>query len=230
MRASDVMTPGVITVTPETTVPAVAKLLADNHISGMPVVDAGRRVVGIVSEGDLLHRAEIGTGKRHRAWWLELFASTRELAGAYVKEHGQAVKDVMSEKVISVTGDTPLDQIADMFERYRINRVPVLKDGEVIGIVSRANLIRALASVPEKTMPAGTSDDDALRDAVLAELRGQRWALPRQNVIVSDGIVHLWGVIESEEERCAILIAAESVPGVKRVENHLEYPVVIPTM
>ncbi|AOK62607.1 CBS domain-containing protein [Burkholderia ubonensis] len=230
MRASDVMTPVVITVTPETTVHAAAKLLADNHIGGMPVVDANGRVVGFVSEGDLLHRVEIGTGKRRRAWWLEVLASTRELAGAYVKEHGHAVKDVMNDRVIAVTEDTPLDEIADTFERYRIKRVPVLKDGELVGIVSRANLIRALASMPEKSMPPETPDDSALRDSVLTELRDQRWALPRENVIVRDGVVHLWGVIDSEEERRAVLVAAEGVPGVKRVESHLEYPGIIPTM
>ncbi|WP_431822625.1 CBS domain-containing protein [Burkholderia sp. F1] len=230
MRASDVMTSVVITVTPETTIHTAATLLADNHIGGMPVVDANGRVVGFVSEGDLLHRVEIGTGKRRRAWWLEVLASTRELASTYVKEHGHAVKDVMNDSVIAVTEDTPLDEIADTFERYRIKRVPVLKDSELVGIVSRANLIRALASMPEKSMPSETPDDSALRDSVLTELRDQRWALPRENVIVRDGVVHLWGVIESEEERRAVLVAAEGVPGVKRVESHLEYPGIIPTM
>jgi CBS domain-containing protein len=230
MHASDVMTSTVITATPETTIRAAAKQLADNRIGGMPVVDVDGRVVGIISEGDLLHRVELGTGSRRRAWWLEFFESTREMASMYVKEHARTVKDVMSEDVISVTEDTPLDEIAELFERHRIKRVPVLRDSELIGLVSRADLIRALASVPNKMMPASTTDDSTIRDAVVAELRGQRWALPRQNVIVSDGVVHLWGAVESEEVRRAIRVAAEGVPGVKRVESHLEFPIVIPAM
>lgn len=230
MRALDVMTTQVITVTPEATIHTAARLLADNHISGLPVVDANDAVIGIVSEGDLLRRAEIGTGARRRAWWLELLSSTRELAQAYTKEHARAVKDVMSTRVVSVSEDTPLDEIADLLERNRIKRVPVLKDGKLVGIVSRANLIRALASAAPAQRVQGSRDDRAIRDAVLAELRGHRWSLPRQNVIVADGIVHLWGVIESDEEGRAIRVAAESVPGVKRVESHLEFPPVIPTM
>jgi CBS domain-containing protein len=230
MHASDVMTGTVITATPETTVREAAKQLADNRIGGMPVVDVDGRVVGIISEGDLLHRVELGTGSRRRAWWLEFFESTRELASTYVKEHARTVKDVMSEDVISVVEDTPLDEIAELLERHRIKRVPVLRDGQLVGIVSRANLIRALASVPDKMMPGSTADDNAIRDAVVAELRGHRWALPRQNVIVSDGVVHLWGVVESEEERRALRVAAEGVAGVKRVESHLEFPVIIPAM
>lgn len=182
------------------------------------------------SEGDLLHRAEIGTGARRRAWWLDLLSSTRDLAQAYTKEHARTVQGAMSRDVVFVREDTPLDEIAELLERKRIKRVPVLKDGMLVGIVSRANLIRALAS----TAPAEESDtprsDDAIRDAVLAELHGHPWSLPRQNVIVTNGVVHLWGVIESEEEGCAIRVAAESVPGVKRVESHLQYPPIIPAM
>lgn len=231
MRASDVMTTQVVTVTPDTTIHAAAKLLADHHISGLPVVDANGAVIGIVSEGDLLHRAEIGTGAQRRAWWLELLSSTRELAQAYTKEHANLVKDVMSDNVISVAEDTPLGEIADVLERNRIKRVPVMSDGKLVGIVSRANLIRALASVtPPEPAPATVADDAAIRDAVLAALRGHRWSLPRQNVIVTAGVVHVWGVIESEEEGRAIRVAAETVPGVKKVESHLDFPPVIPAM
>jgi CBS domain-containing protein len=230
MRASDIMTPEVVTVTPETAIHTAAKLLADNHISGLPVVDASGAVIGIVSEGDLLHRVEIGTGARRRAWWLEMLSSTRDLAHAYTKEHGQTVKDVMTAKVISVGEDAPLDGIADVLERHRIKRVPVIKDGKLVGIVSRGNLIRALASAAPLSQAEGSRDDVSIREAVLAELHGHRWALPSQNVIVADGVVHLWGVVESEEERSAIRVAAESVQGVKRVESHLEFPPVIPSM
>lgn len=230
MRASDVMTPYVITVTPDTTIHMAARLLADNHISGLPVVDEDDAVIGVVTEGDLLHRAEICTGSPRRAWWLELLSSTRDLAHEYAKEHARTVKDVMSSNVIAVSDDAPLSQIADLLGRHGIKRVPVLKAGKLVGIVSRANLIRALASTTPPQKSHGVPDDRAIRDAVLTELHGRRWALPRQNVIVSEGTVHLWGVIESEEESCAIRAAAESVQGVKRVESHLEYPPIIPAL
>ena len=177
-----------------------------------------------------MHRAEIGTSKPRRAWWLELLTSTRELAGEYVKENGRAVKDVMSLKVISVTEDTPLAEIADMFEQHRIKRVPVLKDGKLVGIVSRANLIRALASMPDATVPATKLDDNELRDAVVAKLRGLCWALPPGNVFVRAGVVHLWGAVRTDEQCRAIEVAAESVPGVRRVESHFVFPDTAPIL
>lgn len=233
MRAIDVMTPAVLVAAPEMTVQAAAKVLAENHISGMPVVDAGGQVIGMISEGDLLHRTEIGTdadaeGQR-RSWWLDFLASTRELASTYVKEHARTVRDVMSEKVVSVAEDTPLAEIANLLERRRIKRVPVMRDEKLIGIVSRSNLIRALASVPPDALPVASSDQQ-IHDAIVRELNDHRWAQPSQNVIVTEGIVHLWGVIQSEEERRAICVAAESVPGVKEVKSHLEFPMVLPAL
>lgn len=226
MRAIDVMTPSVLVASPEMTVQAAAKLLAENHISGMPVVDAGGQVVGMISEGDLLHRIELGTGGRRRSWWLELLASTRELASTYVKERARTVGDVMSDTVVSVEEDTPLADIADLLERRQIKRVPVMRDGKLVGIVSRSNLIRALASVQPDAVPAA-SDDQDMREAIVRELSHHRWAQPRQNIIVKDGVVHLWGVIHSKEERRAICAAAESVSGVKEVKSHLDFPVEI---
>jgi CBS domain-containing protein len=230
MRALDVMTPFVITASLDMTVRDAAKQLVDNHISGMPVVDASGKVVGVVSEGDLLHRVETGTASRRRSWWLEFLTSNRQLASTYIKEHAHRVKDVMSERVISVSEETPLAEIADLLERYRIKRVPVLKDGKLVGIVSRANLIRALASVEPGAQTLSTPSDQDIRVAVVQALREQRWALPPENVIVTGSVVHLWGVIESEEEHRAICITAEGVPGVKSVESHLEYPPMIPAM
>ena len=157
-----------------------------------------------------------------------LGASNRELAATYVKEHGRFVKDVMSRSVISVAEETTLGEIADLFERGQIKRVPVLRDGKLAGIASRANLIRALACEQAPIPGAASPDDKAIRAAIFRELGEQRWVMPRQNVIVKDGIVHLWGVIDSEEERRAISIAAEGVPGVRGVASHFEYPPLIP--
>ena len=230
MRALDIMNMSVITATPDMTIHEAARLFVDNRISGMPVVDANKQVVGIVSQGDLLHRVENGTVHGKRNWWLEfLLSSPRGQAARYVKEHGQVVGDVMCHHVISISEDMQLDQIADLMERRHLKRVPVLKDGKLVGIVSRSNLIRALASVAP-AVDSVSHDDASLRDAIVLEMHGQRWGLPKQGVLVKDGVAHLWGVIESEEEKRAIHIAAEGVAGIKRVEDHLETPSVIPAL
>ncbi|HWT36996.1 MAG TPA: CBS domain-containing protein [Paraburkholderia sp.] len=230
MRALDIMTTDVVTATPDMTIQQAARLFVDNRISGMPVVDADGQVIGIVSQGDLLHRVENGTDHGKRRWWLDfLLSSPREQAARYIKEHGHFVRDVMCDQVISITEDASLDKIADLMERRHLKRVPVLKDGKLVGIVSRSNLIRALASVASPA-DSSTHDDAGLRDAIVLQMHGQRWGLSKQGVLVKDGVAHLWGVVESEEEKRAICIAAEGVPGVKRVEHHLELPSVIPTL
>src|SRR6201984_2728108 len=148
MRAVDVMTTDVITVDPDTTVRALATLLAERGISGAPVVAAGGRLVGVISEGGLLHRAEIGTARRHRvrrrSWWLDHFAS--DLARDYIKSHGRTVKDIMTRDVVTVTDDTDLDEVAAPLEAKRIKRVPVIREGKLMGIISRANIVRAVGA------------------------------------------------------------------------------------
>ncbi|WP_438396303.1 CBS domain-containing protein [Caballeronia sp. DA-9] len=230
MRALDVMTRAVITVKPETSVREAAALFAENHISGAPVVDDEGRLIGMITEGDLIHRIETGTQTRRRSWWLDFFSSTRDLAATYIKENARSVRDVMTEKVISVREGTPVSEIADLLERHRIKRVPVVYDGELLGIVSRANLVKALASVPKETASAQPDADEAIRNAVLRELANHRWALAAENVIVNAGTVHLWGVVTSVEQARAMCVAAENVPGVKGVEDHTDFPVVIPAM
>ncbi|MEM5383925.1 CBS domain-containing protein [Paraburkholderia phymatum] len=229
MFAMDVMTPSVICAQPDMTVQEAAKRLVENRISGMPVVDESGSLVGIVSEGDLLHRVETGTETR-RSSWLELFSSTRNLAGTFVKEHGRLVSDVMSSEVIAIDEKTPVGDIAELMERRRIKRVPVLRDGKLVGIVSRANLIRALASAPVQAQAGPASSDRELAEAIVAALRDKRWALSKENVIVKDGVAHLWGVIQSEDEERAICIAALEVEGVKEARAHLSYPTVMPLM
>lgn len=230
MRALDVMTRKVVTVNPETSVREAAQIFADNHISGAPVVDDEGRLLGMITEGDLIHRSEIGTQARRRSWWLEFFSSTRELAATYIKENARLVKDVMTDKVISVQETTPVSEIADLLERHRIKRVPVLYDGELLGIVSRANLVKTLASVSKESADGSLDRDHAIREAVLRELSGHRWAVPDENVIVNAGTVHLWGVVNSVEQARAMCVAAENVPGVKGVEDHTDFPMVIPAM
>ena len=232
MRAIDVMTTGVITVDPDTSVQAVAKLLSERGISGVPVVDTADRLVGIVSEGDLLHRVETGTERvagRRRSWWLDTIASDQELARDYIKSHGRTAKDVMTREVISVTEATDLAEVAMLLETKRIKRVPVLRDGKLVGIVSRANLVRALAA--SKTDPAAepATDDRTIRAMLLAELMGQEWFKTQDwfkiwaaDVIVRDRVVHFWlAANQSEEERRALRVAALNVAGVQRVEEHI---------
>src|SRR3974390_1423747 len=158
MRAIDVMTTEVVTVDENATVPELAKLMSDRGISAIPVVDRDNRVIGMVSEGDLLHRAETGT-ERRRSWWLDMVASTNRLAGDYIKSHSVQVKDVMTRNVLSVTETTPVADIALLLETNRIKRVPVVRDGKLVGIVSRANLVQALAMTINQS-PSGAEAED----------------------------------------------------------------------
>lgn len=220
MQAKDVMTRDVCTVTPDTRVADIARLLLARRISAVPVVDAKGALAGIVSEGDLLRRAETGTEKR-RSWWLELLVENRELAQEYVKTHGLTAKDVMTAPVVTVGEDTALADIASVLERNRIKRVPVVAGGKLVGIVSRSNLLQALAvaGTPAARAPA---DDRALREAVLAAFKRQSWTPDLTvNVTVQDGQVNLYGLVASEEERRAMRVAAEEVAGVGRVADQL---------
>jgi CBS domain-containing protein len=224
MRALDVMTTDVITVDPDMTVQALATLLAERGISGAPVIDAGGRLVGVISEGDLLHRAEIGTARRHRvrrrSWWLDHFAS--DLARDYVKSHGRTVKDIMTRDVVTVTEDTELADVATLLEARRVKRVPVMRDGKVVGIISRANIVRAVGATKGAPPREGEGDDRSIRARLLAELGREEWAkIWPEDIIVRDGTVHFW-VSEDEppEKRQALRVAAEAMPGVRGVEEH----------
>ncbi|MBB3258119.1 CBS-domain-containing membrane protein [Paraburkholderia bannensis] len=223
MQASDIMTTEVISVPVSVSVFDVAELMAKHHISGLPVLGDDGKIAGMVSEGDLLHRVETGTGKPQRSWFAEFLYSTRRLATEYLKEHALKVSDVMTANVVSVLPQTPLADVADLLQRHRIKRVPVVVDGKVLGIVSRSNLVQALARAAQGPSDALASDE-ALRQHVVQVLSGHRWAMAAEDVVVKDGIVHLWGTVTSEEERRAICVSAERVIGVKGVEDHLGYP------
>src|SRR5215470_1493461 len=221
MRAIDVMTSEVISVDENATVTAVARLLAERGISAVPVVDKANQVIGMVSEGDLLHRAETGT-ERRRSWWLDMMVSTNQLAGDYIKSHSGKVKDVMTRDVLSVTETTPVADIALLLETNRIKRVPVVRDDKLVGIVSRANLVQTLAMTIDNPLGEAKADDRSIRERLLAELKAQRWAeVSPANVIVKDGVVHLWSSYLSEQEKRALVVAAEDIQGVRGVEDHM---------
>jgi CBS domain-containing protein len=220
MKAADVMTRKVLTVTPDASVGDAVRMMLDAGISGVPVVEKSGKLVGIVTEGDFLRRAEIGTG-RHRPRWLEILLGPGKMAGEYVKTHARKVEEVMTLNPVSVPEDAPLDEIVTLMEKRRIKRVPVTRMGAVVGIVSRANLLRALASLAGE-LPPGSATDAAIRDRVAAELEAQSWApLGSTSIFVHDGIVEMRGVVFSEDQRQAMTVAVENVPGVKAIEDHL---------
>jgi CBS domain-containing protein len=233
MRAMDVMTTNVITVEPDISVQALATLLSERGISGVPVVDKDSRLVGIVSEGDLLHRAETGTERRtqrRRSRWLDNFASDQEAARDYVKAHGRSVREIMTREVISVSDTTELADIATLLETKRIRRVPVVRDGKLVGIVSRANLVRALAMTKDERAFDADSDDRTIRQKLLTELQGHEWVhMWGADILVRDRVVHLWFSDDrSEDERQALRIAAENIPGVRQVQEHIVPAAVFP--
>jgi CBS domain-containing protein len=219
MNAGDVMTPRVVSVGPGASIVEAVQLMLANRISGLPVI-AENKLVGIVTEGDLLRRAETGT-QRARRRWLEFFVGPGKLAEEYVHTHGRKVGDVMTPDPLTINEDTPLAEVVGLLEERRIKRLPVVRSGVVVGIVSRANLLHALASLARK-QPGEAPADAAIRDQIYAELNRQQW-IPKDfiNVVVHDGEVELWGTILDERERQAVRVAAENVPGVKRVCDHL---------
>ena len=220
MQARDVMVSPVITVGKDATVREVASILLKERISAVPVVDTADKVVGIVTESDLMHRAEAGT-ERAYSWWLHFLTDDATIAADYVKSHAAKVQDVMTSDVVTAAPETPLNEIATLLEERRIKHVPIVdKDSNLVGIVSRANLIQAVASArPKLEMPL---PDSTIRQQLLGELKKHSWAHTRNlSVTVTNGIVDLWGYADSGEERQAIRVIAEAVPGVTMVNDHL---------
>ena len=219
IRARDVMTSPVITVKATTTVKEVARLFLERRISATPVLDDQGKLVGIVSEGDLVHRSEIST-ERRRPWWLVLMAGDEGLAAEYIREHATRVDDLMSRNVITAAPDTPLHEIAEMLEKYGIKRLPIVRDGQLVGIVSRANLVQAIATSGSKLdVPLS---DATIREKLLTHLNKQSWAHTAVlNATVNGGVVDLWGFVESDTERKAIRVAAEATAGVRAVNDHM---------
>ena len=220
MKARDVMVRDVITIGPRDSVAHAAKLIAQNDVSALPVIDDHGRLVGIISEGDLMNREEIGT-EIHHPWWIEAVTPGAALAAEFAKSHGKRVEEVMSENVITATEDTSLADIAALLERNRIKRVPILRDGELVGIVSRSNLVQALASNGAAST-ASLDTNRVIREELLSRLEQQSWTdFGSRNIIVSDGKVHLWGLVGSPAERTALIALAEDVPGVTEVVDEM---------
>jgi len=222
MKAMDVMVRDVVTVKPDDDVALAVRLLAEHDVSALPVVDDDDNVIGVISEADLLHREEIGTEKQ-RPWWLEAVTPASTLAGEFAKSHGRRVEEIMSSNIVSASEDTPLGEIATLLERHRIKRLPILRAGKLVGIVSRSNLIQALASSQVQTgAGSGTSSDRKIRLELLDRLDHQSWTdFGERNIIVSGGIVHLWGLVGSADEHKALLALAEGVPGVVGVSDEM---------
>jgi CBS domain-containing protein len=210
----------VVTVRSDTDVAEAIKLLSEHDVSALPVVDKAGDLVGMLSEADLIHRAEIGTEK-HRPWWLEAMTGASTLAEEFAKSHGKKVREIMTSGAISVSEDMPLSEIATLFERKRIRRVPVVKDGKLVGIVSRSNLIQALASVVGR-IDQHDETDRQIRLELLSRLKDQPWTgFGDRNITVGNRVVHLGGLVGSEAERKALLALAESVPGVSKVSDEM---------
>ncbi|MFW5834610.1 MAG: CBS domain-containing protein [Pseudomonadota bacterium] len=220
MQAADVMTRNVASVTPSATVGDIVRLLIERRISAVPVVDEAGKLIGMVSEADLLHRPEAGTEVR-RPWWVDLFSSPDQRAEAFLKAHGRTAEEVMSRNVEIVQEDTPLDVVAKLMQERHVKRLPVLRDGKVVGIVARADLIRILATA----LPAQDTslvDDMTIKDRFERTAREAGFAsVGAVTTVVEDGVVHLWGIAETKAELKALELAAAEIPGVRGVESHL---------
>ena len=222
MKVSDVMTRRVISILPAASISEAVKLMLKNHISGLPVIDDEGKLVGILSEGDLLRRSEIGT-ERGRSRWLDALFGPSDAADAYVHSHGRKVKDVMTRDPVTVKESTPLYEVVHLMERRNIKRLPVARASKVVGIISRANLIRALAGLHRQGR-ASEKTDCAIRNRILADIEKQDWAYSAfVDVTVRKGVVDLWGTITDLEQRDALRVLAENIPGVKKIEDHLRW-------
>jgi CBS domain-containing protein len=222
MKANDVMTPTVVAVAPETPVPEIARLMLERRVSGLPVIDAKGVVIGVVSEGDLMRRPEIDTDKP-RSWWLRVFLSDEDLARRFAKTHGLHAKDIMTRPAVTVAPNAELTDVVHVLEAKRIKRVFVVDKGRVAGVITRADLLRALYAREVLAAKAVPPTDQEIRAQIVKALGEQEdWASGAVvNVQVADGVAHIWGQTEYESQRKALLLLVEGVPGVKAVVPHL---------
>lgn len=219
MKAADIMVKDVVTTGPEASVQELATLMLERRISGLPVVDGGGRLLGIVSEGDLIRRPEIDTD-RVKLGWLRLLLSDEARARDFVKSHGRKAREVMTQPAISVATDAPLAEVVRLMARHRIKRLPVVDKGRLVGLVTRTDLLRAVAA-RQAVAPADVKDEE-LRARIDVMLREEDWAASAVVYVqVEKGVAQLWGTVESQEQREALILAVRGVPGVKDVQPHL---------
>lgn len=227
MLARDVMSVGVVTAEAGMPLVDVVKLMLEHNVSALPVLDEDGALAGIVSEGDLIQRDEIGT-LPSRSWWLSAIGTRAQLADEFIKSHGTTAGAVMTTEVVTAKPDTPLQRVAELLERKKIKRLPVVENGKVVGIVSRANLLQALALQQAAAENAPGKDDRALRERLLEALKSETWAdTSHLNVIAKDGVIHLWGQVRSQPEREALIEASRGVAGVKDVVDHTDRTVTV---
>jgi len=220
MKAADVMGVNVITARPDWSVQQVAMVMLERGISALPVVDKDERLIGIVSEGDLMRRADCGTGHRH-SWWLRMLMGPDALAQEYVREHSRKVEDVMTSPVITAGPSMPLGEIANLLEKNRIKRIPIVSDNRLVGVVSRANVIQAVASCL-RDAPATNRSDAELREIILSRFKDEPWGHSSLiNVTVNHGVADLWGIAGSQAQKNAYRVSAEVAPGVRAVNDNI---------
>lgn len=220
MNVGDIMTENVISIRPSDRIDDAMRLMLENHISGLPVIDDAGHLVGVVSEGDLLRRTETGT-LRHRPRWIEILLSPSRSADEYVRSHGRRVDEVMTPNVVTVAESASIAALVDAMERYGIKRVPVIRGAKVVGIVTRANVMHAVAAL-QNAGSASSPGDTAIRRRILDEIRREPWGpVHSVNVVVRNGRVDLWGSIFDEHARRALCVIAENAPGVTEVHDHL---------
>jgi CBS domain-containing protein len=219
MRADQVMTAPVITIGPDASIVEAANEMLRHHISGLPVVNTAGELIGIVSEGDFVRRAEIGT-QRKRGRWLEFLIGPGRSAGDFVHEQGRRIGEIMTPDPHTIAEETPLEKVAQILEQNNIKRVPVLRGTRLVGIVTRSNLLQAVAHLARHAT-GPTADDDHIRSSIIATIERASWSPCRLSVMVRDGVVTLGGIVTDERSRKASIVAAENVPGVKQVHDHL---------
>ncbi|ABD06075.1 putative signal-transduction protein with CBS domains [Rhodopseudomonas palustris HaA2] len=219
MRANQIMTANLVTIGPEASIVDAANAMLEHHVSGLPVVDGGGRLIGIISEGDFIRRAELGT-QRKRSRWLRLLLGPGTCAADFVHEHGRKVGEVMTHHPHTISEDTSIEAIVRTMEKHHVKRLPVMRGDQLVGIVTRKNLLRAVANLARE-VPDPTTADDKIREKIVAEIDRNDWRPFGLSVLVRDGVVHLNGVITEERSRQAAIVAAENVCGVREVHDHL---------